>query len=65
MKECIVKHGERWDVCPDHENSKGVHGEFMCIHLDEKCHNGGYTYNPQYCKLKYFNLPDDLFYLEK
>lgn len=34
--KCIVKEGERWSKCSYHINSKGYHGEYNCVYLDDQ-----------------------------
>lgn len=60
MKNCVVKEGEKWRVCPNHKNSKGGHGEYMCIYVYRK--NEAWN-APHYCKRKDYELPWELFKL--
>jgi hypothetical protein len=48
MKECIIKNGDLWADCLDHENIEGGHGEFECIHR----HESNEMFAPKFCKLK-------------
>lgn len=58
MKKCILKEYQRWDICPYHKNSKGGHGDYRCVYI----YPLSYKVNaPQYCKLKEFELPEELF----
>ena len=34
FNKCKVQEGQRWDICPDHINSKGVSGKYPCIYMD-------------------------------
>jgi len=58
MNNCILKEGEKWANCSNHKNSNGGHGDYMCIYLYKE----SVEYNaPQLCKLKVFEIEDDLF----
>jgi hypothetical protein len=46
--KCIVKEGELWTKCPNHINSKGGHGEYACVYLDEEAFTFHYGKTPEW-----------------
>jgi len=62
MNNCIIGQGEKWDNCLNHKNSNGGHGEYMCVYIYQE---STVLNAPQFCKLKVFEIEDELFYLEK
>jgi len=58
MKECIIKNGQLWADCLDHENIQGGHGDYACIHVKQLTDK---MFAPKFCKLKVIELDEELF----